>query len=166
MGRASAFVVAVGVGCGSSQPAAPTQGKYTIDFPTTDAAVATDYVQILVFDVDVNNPGGQCDQLIKARQSAPQSLNPALAPPATNICEMHAGLRPFTLPYGDHTVLAIGERRHTKDSGLDDLLIGCSILTIGPEDPPAIELHLVTPNQPLPASNCATVSDYCGKTCK
>jgi hypothetical protein len=161
-----AIAVTVTIACGSSQPAAPTQGKYTIDFPTTAAAVATDYVQILVFDVDANNPGGQCDQLIKTRQSSPGDLSPTLSPAAVNICEMLQGLKPLTLPYGDHAVLAIGERRHDTGTALDDLLIGCGILTIGPNDPPAIDLQLVTPNTPLPQSNCTTVGDYCRQTCK
>ena len=58
------------VACASE--ADPSAGKYTVQFPSTAAAVATDFIQILVFDVkDPSARAGLCQELITARLTAP-----------------------------------------------------------------------------------------------
>jgi hypothetical protein len=152
--------------CSAPDPG-PSQGRYTVEFPTTEAAVATDFVQVFVFDViDETKRGSLCDDLISTRITAPATLKPSVDPPApaTNICEMRAGIKPVTIPYGEHALLAVAQRRN-KDQ-LQDLLIGCTIMTIGDGDAPLpIQLRLVNPTQQLPTTNCASVGDYCGGKC-
>ena len=79
------------IACRASE-AEPSKGVYTVQFPSTAAAVATDFVQILVFDLSrPEDRGGFCEDLITLRMTDPASLQPLVAPAAANICEMRAG---------------------------------------------------------------------------
>src|SRR5262249_30250881 len=110
----------------TSGTAEPSKGSYTIQFPSTAAAVATDYVQILVFDVaGPENRATICEDLVTARLTDPSALKPSVNPPApaANICEMRLGRKPVTVPYGEHALLAIAQRQVGQD--LRDFMIGC-----------------------------------------
>src|SRR4051812_15569126 len=72
----------------------PSPGTYTIQFPSTAAAVATDTVQLLLFDLPKTQAERTafCETLIQARQRKdPQK--PALQNQPVNICEMLQGRR-------------------------------------------------------------------------
>lgn len=164
-----AIVVASGlaitlIACSSAQPSV---GKYTVEFPSTAAAIATDYVQVLVFDVNGQNKTSICEDLITQRETSPDSLTPSVNPPApaANICEMRAGTKSVAIPYGDHALLAIGERKQSN-AATTDFLIGCAIMNIGDGDAPVpIPLRLVSVNSPVPSTTCASVADFCSEKC-
>lgn len=146
---------------------APSKGTYTIAFPSTAAAVATDFVQVLVFDVN-GDRATLCQDLVTTRLTSPDDLVPAVNPPAepTNICELHANVKPIEVPYGEHALLAIGQRRQGDTGGTKDFLIGCAIMKIGDGDAPvAIPVRLVNVNQPVPSTKCASVGDFCDGKC-
>jgi hypothetical protein len=152
----------------TSGEADPSKGTYTVQFPSTAAAVATDFVQVLVFDVKKpEDRDGLCQELITARLTTPASLAPSIPPaPAANICEMRAGLKGVTVPYGEHALLAIGQKKDRQDQ-LKDFLIGCTIMTLGDGDAPLpIPVRLVSVNAPVPATTCASVSEYCDGKCQ
>lgn len=160
----SAFAAVLAAACSS---AAPSTGTYTIEFPSTPAAIATDYVQVLVFDVTSANKDSICQDLIAQRETSPNSLTPSVNPPApaANICEMHAGTKSVSIPYGDHALLAIGQRKQ-NNAGTVDFLIGCAIMTIGDGNAPVpIPLKLVNVSQPVPSTTCASVGDFCSEKC-
>jgi hypothetical protein len=153
-------------GCTSGE-AEPSKGVYTVAFPSTAAAVATDFVQILVFDV--KSPAdrvGLCEQLITARLTG-DAVVPAVPPaPAANICEMRAGRKPVPVPYGEHALVAIAQKKDKQDQ-LKDFLIGCAIMTVGDGDAPLpIPVRLVSVNQPVPATTCGSVGEYCDGKCE
>ena len=156
------FAVGLGlIACSSA--GAPSRGTYTIAFPSTAAAVATDFVQILVFDVN-GDRATLCQDLVGTRISSPDDLVPTVNPPAppTNICELHANVKPIEIPYGEHALLAIGSRRQGDSTGTKDFLIGCAIMTIGDGDAPvAIPMRLINVNFPVPPTKCASVGDFC-----
>jgi hypothetical protein len=170
--RASALAsVAALVAACSGGEAEPSTGSYTVQFPSTAAAVATDFVQILVFDV--KSPEERptlCGDLIAARLTDPTTLVPSVNPPApaANICEMRAGKKPITIPYGEHALLAIAQRRDPQNpEQLQDFMIGCAIMTFGKGDAPLpIPVKLVTVNQRVPATTCASVGEYCDGLCE
>lgn len=147
--------------------AEPSKGTYSLQFPSTAAAVATESVQVLVFEVKTpEERAGICQDLIIARRTRPESLEPVVPPPASaNVCEMLLGRRPVIVPYGEHALLAIAQRQDERGE-LRDFLIGCAVMTIGDGDPPLpIALKLVSVNAPIPPTNCATVGDYCASKC-
>lgn len=152
----------------SAGEADPSKGVYTVQFPSTAAAVATDFVQILVFDVkSAAERATLCEDLIAARLTDPATLTPSVDPPApaANICEMRAGRKPVIVPYGEHALLAIAQRRD-KQEQLKDFMIGCAIMTVGQGDAPLpIPVRLVSVNQPVPATNCVSVGEYCDGKC-
>ena len=151
--------------CTSGQ-ADPSRGIYTVDFPSTSAAVATDFVQILIFDVPVESRAHVCADLVTARITDPASLEPSVTPaPAANICEMRAGRKAVAVPYGEHALLAIAQRKNQQGQ-IEDFLIGCAVMTIGDGDAPLpIPVRLVSVNAPVPTTNCGSVGEYCDGKC-
>jgi len=138
----------------------PATASYTLTFPSTQAAVATDSVQLLVFD---GPPAGQrstyCQSLIQGRKRRdPQ--RPIAEGTLGNICELLQGRRSITIDYGEKAVLAIGQR------GAQDFLIGCVVQTFGEGDPLLdVDLALVDVGQPVPETDCTSVSAACAKEC-
>ena len=138
----------------------PSTGTYSVAFPSTAAAVATDTVQLLVFDV----PGGVdrqdfCLNLVEGRKRKDQQ-SPVLQNAPVNICEMLIGRKPITMPYGEKAVLAVAQRKAA------DFLSGCVIQTFGEGDAPLdIDLALVDVSNAVPDTTCATVGDFCGGKC-
>lgn len=138
----------------------PSRGNYTLEFPSTEVAVATDTVQVFVFALpEPSARESYCRELIDGRKRSDLQKAEVESVPA-NICELLKGRRPITVPYGEWAVLAVGQR------GTDDFVIGCAIQTIGEGDAPLpIELSLVNPAQAVPVSDCKSVSDACAAKC-
>ncbi len=146
--------------CSASEEA-PSTGTYTLQFPSTAAAVATDTVQLLFFDV-LPTPAertAQCANIIQARKRKdPQK--PAFQNTSVNICELALGKKPVTIPYGEHVVFAIAVRTN------EDFMVGCNIQTFGQGNAPLpIAMSLVDVSNPVPDTTCGSVSDFCGKKC-
>jgi hypothetical protein len=140
----------------------PSPGTYTVRFPSTQAAVATDTVQLLVFDApeDEDERAAFCSDLITARRRRDQ-LEPVVQNPPVNICEMLFGRKPVTVPYGDKAVLAIAQR------GGADFMIGCTTQTVGEGDLPLpIVMTLVSLGRPVPPTECVSVGDFCAERCQ
>ncbi|HSO36886.1 MAG TPA: hypothetical protein VLT33_30375 [Labilithrix sp.] len=153
-------VALVAVACSASEEA-PSPGTYTLQFPSTAAAVATDTVQLLFFDVPKTQAerAQLCANIIQARKRKdPQK--PAFQNTSVNICELSQGKKPVTIPYGEHAVFAIAVR-----SG-EDFMLGCSIQTFGRGDAPLpIALSLVDVGNPVPDTTCGSVTDFCSRKC-
>lgn len=158
----SLVAAAVVIGCAESDP---TGGAYTIAFPSTAAAVATDFVQLYVFDVTDQNRGSICQQVITTRSAAPGTLAPTQTAAPANICEMNLGRKPITFAYGEHAILAVAQRKDAQGT-LQDFLIGCAVMTIGEGDAPLpIPVHLVSAGTPVPVTKCGSVGEYCDGRC-
>jgi hypothetical protein len=156
---ACAAFAAVLVACTAGE-ASPSTGTYTVQFPSTAAAVATDSVLVLVFDVLPAERATTCQNLISARKRR-EPLRPAVTNPQVNICEMNKGARPISVPYGEKAVLAIGVRKG------NDYLIGCTLQTFGEGDAPAaIPLALIDMGQGVPETPCNSLSDFCNRVCQ
>ena len=138
----------------------PSQGTYTVSFPSTAAAVATDTVQLLLFDVP-QAPADRaefCQTLIQERKRADTQRQPSLSNQPVNICELLLGRKPLTIPYGEAAVLAIARHKGT------DLMTGCVIQTFGDGDAPVdIPLALVDVGVAIPATDCTRVADFCAQ---
>jgi hypothetical protein len=150
--------------CGGEE--GPSKGSYTVQFPSTAAAVATDFVQVLVFAVTPEQRDNACADLVSRRRTDPGSLVPSVNPPAANICEMLAGQKPIEIPYGEHAVLAIAQRRDAADVP-KDFLIGCEVMTIDFGDAPvAIPVAPIDAEAPIPETSCQSVRDFCDEKCQ
>ncbi|AKV03476.1 hypothetical protein AKJ09_10139 [Labilithrix luteola] len=140
----------------------PSTGTYTVQFPSTSAAIATDSVQLFVFDVGAGDPNARttiCQNLLQSRKRHDPMSAIVENPPVTT-CELLQGAKPISVPYGEHAVLAIGARRGA------DFLMGCTVQTFGDGNAPiAIPLALADITVAVPATACNSVSDFCAKTC-
>jgi hypothetical protein len=162
---AACALAAPAAACASSTDT--TTGTYTVRFPSTAAAIATDFVQLLVFDVnDPSERAGRCQELITARVTSPSSLAPTIPPVRQNICDLALSKgQPITVPYGEHALLAVAQRRG-EGAQANDFLIGCAIMTIGAGDAPlSIPLRLVSVSSGVPATDCGSVADFCAHEC-
>ncbi len=154
-------------GCTAGE-APPTSGAYFVQFPSTAAAVATDFVQVLVFDVNTPEQRGTiCQDLITGRIRGDKQT-PSVDPPApaANICEMRAGRKPVPIPHGEKALLVIAQRKD-RSGELQDFLIGCAVMTIGDGDAPLpVALRIISPQQPVPDTQCGSVGEYCDDKCR
>lgn len=162
-----AFVALLVSACSSSD--ASTGGTYTLAFPSTAAAVATDFIQVLVFDAPASGDARAtfCQTLIKARLAKEQQT-PSASGAEMPICEalIQPNRRPVVIPYGDKAVLAVA-RRQTSPGKLEDFLIGCNIQTFGDGSAPLpVSLSLVDIASSVPRTDCAALSDWCGQKCR
>lgn len=139
---------------------APTEGTYTLQFPSTAAAVAVESIQLFVFDMPTiqRDRASYCASLIRARRNATLPKSVAQTAPAS-VCDLERGAR-ATFPYGEHAVLAVARRAGS------DLLMGCTVQTFGDGDAPLpITLALVDVAHPVPQTRCTTLGAYCQKQC-
>ena len=135
----------------------PSTGTYTVKFPSTAAAVATDTVQLLVFDAPQApaERAGFCETLIQGRKRK-EPQKPLVTNQPVNICELLRGRKPITIDNGDKAILALAQR-----SGVD-FMIGCALQTVGDSNElTPIDLGLVDPASPVPATTCKGVGDFC-----
>ena len=138
----------------------PSSGTYTVQFPSTAAAVATDTVQLLVFEVPRGpDRADYCQTLIQARKKK-EPQKPVQQNTPVNVCELLAGKKPITIAYGEKAVLAVAQRKGV------DFMAGCAIQTFGDGDAPLpIDLTLLDIATPVPETPCATVGDFCSRNC-
>lgn len=155
-----ALVTAIVVACGGK--ADPAKVSYTLKFPSVEAAIASEQVQILVFDApaDPAARAGACIDKV-ARRLRRDTLDPVQASDPMTMCEMFVNKPRFEVPFGDKLVMAIAQKKG------QDFLLGCAEQTLGDGDAPVpISLSLADVGNPVPATGCATVSDFCANKCK
>lgn len=155
--------LAAGLVACTAGEADPSGGTYTVQFPSTAAAVATDFVVVLVFDIPNEEARTKkCQDLVADRRkgNALRPDYPSQNPPP-NICEMLNGKKPLTVPYGEKALLAIAQRKNSEDKVVD-FMIGCVVATIGDGNAPVpIELSLIDVAQPVPPTTCGSVGEWC-----
>ena len=139
---------------------AAASGAYTIKFPSTAAAVATDTVQVFVFQDTGDGGAGTCFSLVQKRQSH-QALPTALitSDPITP-CEMAAGTGAVTIPFGKVAVLAVAVRKGS------DFLLGCEQTELSQANPSIeVDLSLASTSVSVPTTVCTSLSSHCTGGC-
>jgi hypothetical protein len=149
----------VAVGC-SAKDAAVAPTTVTLTFPSLAAAVASDTVQIQVFDEDgVTDLSGACEDLV-AEVGSSQSLPANLVDSSTTACDLAGGNVPFTVGVGSRAFLV------TASSGGTVILIGCSAEKVeGGQLLVPVDLVPLTDAVVLPATTCTTLSAHCSGGC-
>ncbi len=162
---AAALLVATGVSACGDKAGDPTTGTYTVEFPSVAAAVASDTLQILVFDVSSDKRVTLCGELLQRRRNREALPARLVEGPATRVCDARTGKGSITVGYGDRAFLAV-----TVRDG-QDFLLGCAIQNVGDGDAPAkIYLALasarVTVSGDKPPTACTSLSEFCDGRCK
>jgi hypothetical protein len=165
--RALTAIVLGGACCvACSQPvnqvdSPPSDAQYQVSFPSTAVAVASDTVEVLVFDATVE--GADCLSLVTARESgaglpkSPVLLHDTGAVPTCQLQDNGT----FPLTYGSRSFFAIAQR------GGQDFFAGCAQTdveaNIGPVN---ISLAQVKTGTTVPTTTCTSLSQKCnGGSC-
>ncbi|MEO6572414.1 MAG: hypothetical protein ABIP89_01150 [Polyangiaceae bacterium] len=154
------FAAFVLVAC-SGGTTATQQGTISVTFPSVHAAIASDEVELHVFDATDENT---CLDLVQKRRTA-QVLPPGIidrTPIPT--CDFLAGKGvPLDVGYGKRAFLVA-----TRHAG-KDILVGCTIQGVG-DAPIAVDVPLTTINAmtqiPGKDADCVTLSMKCQGGCK
>jgi hypothetical protein len=160
------WIAALGLVAACTQPVTheaspPSSAQYEVRFPSTAAAVATDTLEVLVFDAAAT--GGDCLSLATARESGvdlPQSPVLLLDTGAVPICSITPGQAAFELPYGAVSFFAVAQRQG------QDLFLGCTQTDLVPDAGPVdIWLAEAKIGTTLPATACMSLTNWCGGGC-
>jgi hypothetical protein len=162
-------VALAAIGC--SQPvnehaSPPTSGSYQITFPSTAVAVASDTVEVLVFDA--TDPAGMqtgCPTLIAARKSgAPLPKQPVLLHDsgALRTCDLASGGKGVVeVSFGPRTLLAVSQRAG------QDYFLGCASQQVS-ESASSVNLTLAqaVEGTVVPPTTCTALSQKCAGMCQ
>lgn len=144
-------------GCGD---AAPSKGSYTVVFPSVAAAVASESIQVFVFDAPADKRTSVCSELVSLRRTR-RPLQPLAEGPVVRVCDATTGEGELTVGYGDRAFLVVATRQG------EDFLVGCAIQNVGTGDAPAkVFLAPASTKTAVPVTTCTTLSDACGGRCK
>jgi hypothetical protein len=144
------------------------QGAVSVSFPSTADAIATDTLELRVYDastVDGSIPN-DCLNLISTEQNSPQTLpKPIYDSTKVDSCNFFTGkVKPIDMGYGPRSFFVVGQRATNGITA--DYVIGCTVIGIGDvANNVNVELSLFDAKSPLaPASTkCASLSDRCDK---
>ncbi|HEY1695082.1 MAG TPA: hypothetical protein VGG39_23100 [Polyangiaceae bacterium] len=152
-----------GLACSRAQTGStgPSSSQYEIVFPSTEAAIATQQVEVLVFDTSME--GADCLSLLITRQAGaplPESPTLLLDTGAIGTCSLAGGGGSLDVAYGPRSFLVVAE------SGGEDLFTGCAQADVEPNTPPIVVpiAQAATPTA-LPTTSCTSLSQKCDGGC-
>jgi len=136
----------------------PSSTQYELRFPSTAVAVATETVQVMVFDASVT--GADCLSLATARVSGaqlPQSPVLLLDTGSVPICSLAGGQSTFELSFGARSFLGVAQK------GGQDFFYGCTQTDLQP-DAGTIDIWLAEARigTTVPETACTSLSQKCG----
>jgi hypothetical protein len=141
------------VACSSSSG----KGNFTLDFPSTAAAVATDAVQVYAFD---GSDPSACTTLVvqtRSQQTLPAVINETS--PASP-CALASGGGSLELNAGTYALLAIGVHQGKN------FVIGCGLGGVNSAGGSVtIEMTLFDNTVSVPATSCQRLSQHCSGSC-
>jgi hypothetical protein len=139
-------------------------GPLAITFPSTSAAIATDTVEVRVFDGSVST--NDCLTLIQTEQKSQPLPKPLFDTGKTETCSYFQNqVKPFDMGYGSRAFLVVGQRAATTGATATDFLIGCTVAGIGDvSNNVNVELAVFDATTQVPASTkCSSLTDKCNK---
>ncbi len=144
----------------SDHASAPSSYTYEIEFPSTQAAVGADTVQVFVFSQ--STPETDCPSLI-TDVSSQESLPPTVA--QTNqlaLCDVLSGSKGEipNVTYGDVAFLVVAQRNGAN------YFSGCALATISASSGPVdVSLTAVSDTTTILPTTCMSVSAFCSQSC-
>ena len=144
---------ALGVACGSSGGS----GSFTLDFPSTAVAVATDAVQVQVYDGSDPNACTALIILARSQQAFPPLVTQTSI---SSPCALVGGGGSLSLKEGNYAFFAIGQHQG------QNFVLGCQVGGVNSGGGSVnIELELFANTVAIPATTCAHLSQHCSGGC-
>jgi hypothetical protein len=130
---------------------------YAIEFPSKQAAIASDSLKIYVFGSDQD-----CLTLMQNRRSGGQLPAAVAETQAAPVCDYLSGSAggDITLDPGDYVVFAVAQRENK------DFLLGCAKQSVSSSvAPEPVNMSLADETSGVPATTCNLLADKCGGKC-
>ena len=155
---AALFGLATLVACAGT--ADKKSGGLTVSFPSTNAALNADTLELHVLD---GSDPSSCLNAVRARKAAPGAppSGSLFDIPATDTCKfLSNGVKPFDLGYGARAFLVVAQK------GGSDFMLGCTIAGIGDvQNDVNVELTTIDKATDVAQSTkCSSLSQKCGGT--
>lgn len=153
-------IAALAGGASACNEAEPAKYRVAVVFPSTAMAIASEDVRFTVFD---DPKDGACQRIYLKWITGQSDLPPVVAStPPIPVCEIAFGKPPtLDLPVGKrYSVLAVALR------GKEDLLVGCSEVSVSSDDGDVsifVGLPGATPVPPI--DSCTSFEDVCFARC-
>ncbi|HEX7665861.1 MAG TPA: hypothetical protein VF407_15145 [Polyangiaceae bacterium] len=139
------------------------KGSLSISFPSTAAAIATDRLELHVYDGSDPNA---CLAAVEARQKGQPQPTPVFET-ASDTCDfLDNKVTAVDMSYGERAFMVVALRAASQGANQTDFLIGCTRIGIG-DVPNTVDvpLTLFSSNVSVPASSkCSTLSAKCSGT--
>jgi hypothetical protein len=158
----SLFIGAVALVACSPGTQDEKSGTVGITFPSTNAAIATDTIELRVYDSTIQ--GNDCLTLIETEQKAQPLPKPIYDSGNVATCTFFASqVKPFDMGYGSRSFLVVGQR--STNGTAADFMLGCTTAGIGDvSNSVNVDLSIFDPTSQVPESTkCASLSDRCTK---
>jgi hypothetical protein len=162
---AFASVALVSLAACSPGTEAEKSGAVTVAFPSTNAAIATDTLELRVFDANVT--GNDCLSLIQTEEKTQPLPKAIFDSGKQDTCKFfETQVKPFDMGYGSRAFMVVGQRANT------DFVLGCSIAGIGDvSNAVSVDLSLnlsafSQTTQVPDSTTCASLGDRCTKQLK
>jgi len=135
-------------------------GGLTVSFPSTNAAIDSDTLELHVLDGSDPNA---CLGAVRARQAAPGKppAGSLFDIPATDTCKfLSSSVKPFDMGYGARAFLVVAQK------GGSDFMLGCTLTGIGDvQNEVNVDLTTFDKTTDVPQSTvCSSLSQKCGGT--
>lgn len=151
-----------------SESAEPADVQLELVFPSPDAAVRVDVIQVLVYD-NPNQDPDLCARLMFARQNgldAPQA--PVASTPIASVCSFlrQTATSRVQAPFGPAAIL-VAASRAVAEQTYQDFLLGCSQQVVGDGDA-AVAVQLARTGDvtsQLPKTECTSLAQFCSASC-
>lgn len=151
-----AFLGLATVACAAKEESAPPDIAFDVQFPSPQAAAATDNVKVYAFE------GGNCTDLIRSRTTTRQLPAAAAETPLLTPCQLLQGAdNSFELDLQkDYALLAVGQVKG------EDVFIGCTTQrAFGTTKALPISLTFVNIQVGIPTTTCTKLSEKCAQRC-
>jgi hypothetical protein len=153
------FLLLVAAGCGGTEE--PKESRVNIVFPSTKAAVASDTVQMLVYEATDPNACLDLVQRRRTNQDPSRRVITGMRTPITTCDFLARGVPSLSLGYGRRAFFVLVQRDES------DFLIGCTLQGVGDEEQ-TIDVALTPVNSgvSVPDTTCGQLSAKCAGSCK
>jgi hypothetical protein len=152
------------LGCGSGGDTAT--GSFTVDFPTTAAAIAalkiTPGVQVFAYPTNALGAGdgaasGACETLVEQSRTNNLTVTATAMSAVLTPCDLMSGKGSLALAYGSYAFLAVAQ-----SSVGQDFLVGCAEQTLSSTNTMVtIPMTLASATMTVPTTTCTTLSQAC-----
>lgn len=134
------------------------EATFTVAFPSTNVAVATETLDTSVFVVSRDDA---CEDIFERRRTNQTLPTPLVSTGPLRTCDVLGGRgEPLQVGLGNRAFLVVGKARG------EEIVMGCEVAYVDDRSTaPMVRLTLFDRNTEIPATTCGSLADRCSGTC-